>query len=415
MPDDQPGFTAGWQVEDLPSSTGLPDGFRVIHTQGPDQSDEDAKASHRAALKINDFAEMIGEPIRKSTPQYEKAMKLRHRQMKAARRLAEDLQRQGGDADPIEALDALGRIKGEYEALSNALHSVEAAEFYNTAKPSDAEKEVTLGLRIKNPDSKATDEQVALSIEIQRAYDVVDIVMDRRRNRLEKVSEGAAQLTTWAAKQSLTVRNNYVRQLKEIADEGLISPLTTLYAARKLELFKDAFVQREADRVKNQHVKALGFWAALFAGILLLVAAATDLGFVQGIVTAITGAPLAPEVRNFLYLSVGACVGTWLSFSLRKVELGFDDLILLEPDRLNPTARIIFVILLTCVIGGIIDLGWLQISFASTQIALDTPGEALLLGTFCGIAERSLSGAVVGRANSISDTITPKKPTGDGS
>jgi hypothetical protein len=43
-------------------------------------------------------------------------------------------------------------------------------------------------------------------------------------------------------------------------------------------------------------------------------------------------------------VGISIAVGTWLSFSIRRVELGFDDLANLENDRLNPGLRILFIV-----------------------------------------------------------------------
>src|SRR5262249_35138483 len=109
-----------------------------------------------------------------------------------------------------------------------------------------------------------------------------------------------------------------------------------------LKASKDEFVSREGDRVKNRYVAALGFRALLIGGSFMaayiLIRWLADKGLLY-------------DYRSFFVMAAASCVGTWLSFSLRRAVLGFADLASLEEDRLNPTGRLFFVIGLTSVIG----------------------------------------------------------------
>jgi hypothetical protein len=53
--------------------------------------------------------------------------------------------------------------------------------------------------------------------------------------------------------------------------------------------------------------------------------------------------------KAFLIAAAGAAIGTWLSFSIRRVELSFSQLAILEEDVLDPSVRIVFVIGLTLI------------------------------------------------------------------
>lgn len=410
MPEGLSTQTDVWVLEDIEKPAQFPNGcFKLTYTAPLDAPEDEARRFKKLASKINMMAQSLGTGANTSLPNYERTNQIRANRLTDLRSLANKLR--DGKLDDQQGRQELGHIQGVYTALSNMVQHAEAATM-NSNEEEESTAAKTWVLKLNQLPEDATPEQVALSIDIQKAYDVVDIVMDRRHTRLDKAGAKLSGLATPASKQSLTVRKNYVRQLKEIADEGLLSRDLTVYAERKLELFKNAFVQREADRVKNHHVKALGFWAALFAGLFMILAAFMQLLVKSEIAGNLVGADLLTDAQNFLFLAVGACVGTWLSFTLRKVELGFDDLILLEPDRLNPTARIIFVVLLTCVIGGILQLQWVTVSFTQNPLTpADGFGPALLLGILCGIAERSLSGAVVSRADSMSEMVAPAKST----
>lgn len=416
MPNDLSSQEAVWALDETLSPDKYPNGIFKVTYAPPSNTPTDAVQRLKTVTsKINTMAMTLGRAADPKKKYANFTNKLRKEQLLKLKNLARKLR--DGQLEDQGALEELGYLGGTYAVMSNEIAQHEAA----TVSPDDDPENADAGiwsLTLNPLQWGATPEQTALSIEIQRAYDVVDIVMDRRQ---DKASTRPGWLTKTAIRKSQIVRKNYVHQLKEIAEEGLRSPELTGYAARKLDLFKEAFVQREADRVKNQHVKALGTCVILFA--IVFTALATVLEVVvrhHGAIslatvrddTPTTLAMLAGDIQNFLFLAIGASVGTWMSFTLRKVELGFEELILLEPDRLNPSARIVFVVILTMVVGGILQLGWLTIGFADGKDLTPAAGlgPALLLGILCGIAERSLSGAVVGRADSISNAIRPMKP-----
>lgn len=418
MPEDLQFDGIVWELDETQNPDRYPNGiFKLTYKPQPETPDDTAKNYMSVTGKINMRAKSFGsaaDPTRKNA---DVTNQLRSKYLEDLRDLARKLC--DGKIDDRKALEEYGLLSGMYAAQSNEIAQREAATV-GMEDFSDDSDSGTWSLKLNQLQPGATPEQTALFIEIQRAYDVVDIVMDRRQtfhNKVTGIRSGGLEAAT--IRKSQIVRKNYVHQLKEIAEEGLLSRELTGYAVRKLDLFKEAFVQREADRVKNQHVKALGAWVLVFAATLLVLVALLEVLVLNWdsieVTTTRDGIPtkLAAQVwniREFLFLAIGASVGAWMSFTLRKVELGFDELILLEPDRLNPSARIIFVIILTLVVGGVLQLGWVSVSFAEGKQLKPSegPGQAMLLGILCGIAERSLSGAVVGRAQSVSRVIQPK-------
>jgi hypothetical protein len=79
------------------------------------------------------------------------------------------------------------------------------------------------------------------------------------------------------------------------------------------------------------------------------------------------------------------CLGTWLSFAVRRVVLGFNDLALLEEDRLNPNGRILIVVGLTIIVGMFIKSGIISITLGGSPISLSGGLIAFLVGTLCGM------------------------------
>jgi hypothetical protein len=370
--------------------------IKVENAPNPAPCEEIAKQINAAVNALDGQRVELKDPRR-----HQRHMEARDSYIEQLRMLADDLIKGCDTAKEGGLLRKLGEAFGKYEARRFALQRPEYAEL----RPPDFPTSLQF-LPLQN----AEPEQQALLVDIIRAMTVVDIVLDRRDPRpsffvrIKALFSRKSDTLPERIQSSETkkLRGIYLRELKDIADEGLSSTEATAYAQRRLEAFRDAFVAREADAVKNQHVRRLGLWALTFATALLLLGLIieTELRGWFGI-----SASGAPAIRNFLLLAAAACGGTWLSFSLRRVVLGFADLAVLEEDRLNPTGRLIFVMLLTCLIALLIEVKLLAISIGGTNVSISS-GEApalmaIVLGALCGIAERSLSGAVSRRAEEV--------------
>ena len=114
--------------------------------------------------------------------------------------------------------------------------------------------------------------------------------------------------------------------------------------------------------------------------------------------------------RNFLVLVAGAGVGTWLSFSLRRVILSFLDLATLEEDRLDPTIRVLFITALASTVGLLIwtEAISLGIGKFTTMEFRANGATALLIGILLGISERTMATAVQKRATEFGAGIGGK-------
>jgi hypothetical protein len=88
--------------------------------------------------------------------------------------------------------------------------------------------------------------------------------------------------------------------------------------------------------------------------------------------------------------------GVWLSFGTRNVVITFEDLGVLEKDRLSPAIRLVFAGLLTVVIGLLISTKAivLELGGLSTAEFIEDTKVALLIGALCGISELALSAKV---------------------
>jgi hypothetical protein len=246
----------------------------------------------------------------------------------------------------------------------------------------------------KISDDPANQAKQALYVALNSAKTVVKTVADRidhrgnlraRFHRLE--DQTLAQ----------RVRDKYLNKLVEIGRLGLQNPHVEL-ANAALNGFRAEFVAQEAGRIKNTYLRSLGIAAGIAAATFFfayLVVTYTDVanGFFD-------------MHRIFLLAAGSSAIGTWLSFSIRRVTLGFDDLAVLEEDRLDPSLRVIFVVILTTVVlllfwtGAMnIEIGNLKTAdLSNPQSTLPIGAIALLVGVFCGISERALTTAISGRA-----------------
>lgn len=186
---------------------------------------------------------------------------------------------------------------------------------------------------------------------------------------------------------------DYFRQLLSLSQTGLVgdSPNPKL-ASHALLVLKERIVAQEGGRIKNQYMKQLGIKASIL-GIPIFIIAMLCKFFIQNM----------DEISNFLFLWAGAMVGVWLSFGARKVLLRFEDLHILEQDRLEPFVRLLFTGFLTIAIGLLFSTKMLVVNIGSVetwQFSSDTK-LALLFGLLCGFSEKVLSTRIAAKAGQL--------------
>jgi len=241
-------------------------------------------------------------------------------------------------------------------------------------------------IEIATRDTKIPPEKQRFKLDVDRTSLVIrTVLLDRSR----KTRPPPARL------------DEYLFALASIAEVGLMThhPSQTSFAALALSGLKDEFVAREAAGVKNDYVFRLGFWGL----VVVLICAACYVATGQSGIATDT---VLYRFRNFFLVASGAAIGTWLSFSLRRVVLTFDDLALLEEDRLNPGLRVIFMVALTSVVGLLFWTGAVAVDIGGLSSDFTVSGSrALLIGALCGIAERAVTTAVSKRAGDFAASI----------
>ena len=180
--------------------------------------------------------------------------------------------------------------------------------------------------------------------------------------------------------------DEYFRPLLSLAQLGLVGKSANpSLAQRALDSLKFEIVSREGGAIKNGYMKKLGQASlllglpAIFLGILIREYT-TDLD----------------TLGCFLFLWSGCMAGVWLSFGARKIQISFDELGILEQDRLSPAIRLVFAGLLTMIIGLLVatEAVVLQLGDFSTANLMTDIKVQLLIGSLCGISEQALSSKV---------------------
>ena len=211
------------------------------------------------------------------------------------------------------------------------------------------------------------EDQLSLKAQVEQTLVVLQMLFEQDENKFSQV----------------------FHPLLSLAQCGLVGNSAQPEVARPaLVQLRAEVVAREAGNVKNKYLRQLGVRAAWFAGP-----------------SVILGAILFCKLgmnpwSSFCALWTGCMAGVWLSFGARKTVLGFDDLNILESDRLEPSIRLIFAGLLTMILGllffkkaVVVTVG----AVTTSDLATDIP-VALIIGCLAGFSELALPGKVAKQA-----------------
>ena len=196
----------------------------------------------------------------------------------------------------------------------------------------------------------------------------------------------------------------YYNQLLSLAQAGLVSDnAQPSIALNALQQFKNELVDKKSGEVKNNYFKTLGL-KAFNLGIIPLA---------LGIVIAILRYyfPTSNELEklsvfsNFLFIWSSCMLGVWLSFGARKTVLKFEDLNILEEDRLEPNMRLFFAGFITMIFSLLFytEAITIEIGNISSKSISDNTIISIIFGTFLGLSEQVLGKKITKKAASIFD------------
>jgi hypothetical protein len=289
----------------------------------------------------------------------------------------------GGTLDPTKAMRRVLIQRGRYEAVRDRL---EASLFVVEEKIVDG-KAVDLDIRASSggADNTVPPEKQALFVDLANARTVIAACCDRLR---PKNPTRARDLL-----------DEYVRKLAGCGRIGLQGDHPIL-AKAALGSHKIEFYSREAGSIKKRASEAL-FWRSVIIAI-ALAAPYFILRWLDQLCPSIALPCFLHERKEFFLLAAGAALGTWTSFSIRNLDLTFDDLGKLEDELLGPAIRIAFVVVLALTLGLVFWTKAFAISIGDMKVEPPIRGAtALLVGIFCGLSERALATAISSRATAF--------------
>lgn len=253
-----------------------------------------------------------------------------------------------------------------------------------------------------------SDEARDLKLRLDAACSTVKSVMADRRARI-----GLRDVIA-RTKAVDDAEAGYMEDLVGIANVGLrtTEPSRVAFARADLERLKVFFTIREAGIVKNSYVNELFRWCALCAFLFVMLYVVARARLLAPLIAAYAPrgdwVTLLYDTRNFHLFAAGAAIGTWLSFSLRRPELQFEDLAVLEPDRLSPSTRVVYTVGLASFVALLLFSGAVVagVGPVSGEMALHNHGSwSLMIGLLAGIAERALGKGVKERSDALAAAI----------
>ncbi len=304
-----------------------------------------------------------------------------------------------------------GRYSGQRERLGKTLFTVRPIRGKDDETDFNVDIDIQLTRDLPPPDNMPTVDQQELFVEINKADTVISTVCRQIRARAHRRFFPVPEND----KRGLRLLGEYMDKLIGIARLGLEGPHTVL-AKLALASLREEFVAREAEQILNRYVRRLGLWAAGFA--ITFLAVYTIVRYQAGV----NANPHSEHAtwwvwwdahRAFLLAAAGASVGTWASFSVRQINLTFDQLATPEEELLDAPLRIVFVIVLTMAACLLFWTGAINVKIGdlNTEAAWFTKAGtvAILIGFFCGLSERALASAIAGRASAFVGGIAGSK------
>ena len=173
----------------------------------------------------------------------------------------------------------------------------------------------------------------------------------------------------------------------------LPNPIVTLRAVERL---REKIVVIEGPSRKKQYLLQLGKYVLgyLMAIVVLAIVLSKDLLDLD---------TSAWPITAYSLLFGCATVAMWVSFAARKQQFSFDDLLTPEGDMMNPSLRIIFVLLLTALLALFAAANVVGVSmgdFSTKNLSTDLISAAIF-GAICGLSEKLLVGTVSPHVNRI--------------
>lgn len=192
------------------------------------------------------------------------------------------------------------------------------------------------------------------------------------------------------------IKTKYFDKLLSLAQVGLVGvngEVQPELAEISLISLKKEIITNEGARIKNKYMIDLGIGAII--GVLGVMLGLTY------IYSNINNYNI--YITPYLFCFLGAMIGTWISFGARKVELEFEELNIIEKDRVNPYLRLIFVGISSMIFLLFFNSEVFELTIGSfSTVDLKSSIELqILVGIISGLLEYKLAIGLFDKASSI--------------
>jgi len=189
--------------------------------------------------------------------------------------------------------------------------------------------------------------------------------------------------------------DKFFGQLTKLAQVGLVgeSPHIDLSVKALLQM-KSEIVNLESSKIKNKYLMELGLVTLFYFGVFLIGYFVLNYFGSKNIESNLKVA------SNFSLLLSCSCVGVWLSTTLSKTFLKFEDLNSLQNNQLVPHLKLIFTSLITLVFGFLFyaEVLSLEVGNISTNEIFKKESVAIIFGTLLGLNERTLGLSIINKS-----------------
>lgn len=162
-------------------------------------------------------------------------------------------------------------------------------------------------------------------------------------------------------------------------------------ALRSLEVLKEEIIFNEGKRIKNSYIKRLGSIAgAIFLILILIYLIFQKYEFTQSFLM-------------YLRVFMGSLVGTWISFGVRKFNIIFEHLSIIEEDMMEPFIRLIYIGICSIILLLFLNTGFLSINIgnlSTSEIKVNNEMQCTI-GILCGLIESKIGINIYNKAITI--------------
>ncbi len=227
--------------------------------------------------------------------------------------------------------------------------------------------------------------------------DANDTEKDSTVKPKKKVPEGQSKLTRQEKKlcEKQIRFKKYYDELFDCTQVGLQGKHPQPDLAKKaIDKLKEEVLITEGGRIKNMHMFKLGCWALGF------IAVSATLGFLSKY--GVLASPFWQDIEPYLMVWMGAMAGAWLSFGVRKMDLKFENLAIIEADRMSAPIRLLFVGLASWVLVLFLGSGIVEFSVGNIDFShvLKSTTMQLAVGAVAGLLERMLAVGLAAKTRS---------------